>query len=90
MVINFFNAVAREAREVMATLGVRKLDDLIGRPAYLRQREVPDHAKANYLLGIALVGEDPAKAKGLLEKFIALAPNDPDAATAKEMLQYLE
>ncbi len=50
----------------------------------------PDHAKANYLLGVALVGEDPARAKTLLEKFIALAPNDPDAATAKEMMQYLQ
>ena len=47
MVINFFDAVAQEAREIMAELGVRKLDELIGHPAFLRQREVPDHAKAN-------------------------------------------
>jgi len=46
-VINFFNAVSQEAREIMATLGVRQLDDLIGRPDFLRQREVPDHPKAN-------------------------------------------
>ena len=46
-VVNFFNAVAQEVREIMAELGVSKMDDLIGRPEYLRQREVPDHPKAN-------------------------------------------
>ena len=48
-VINFFNAVSEEVREIMAQLGVRKLDDLIGRPEFLRQREVPDHPKANMI-----------------------------------------
>jgi len=46
-VVNFFNAVSEETREHMARLGVRKLDDLIGQPRFLRQREVPDHPKAN-------------------------------------------
>ena len=49
MVINYFNAVALEAREIMAKLGIRKLDDLIGRPEFLVQREVPSHPKANTL-----------------------------------------
>jgi glutamate synthase (NADPH/NADH) large chain/glutamate synthase (ferredoxin) len=48
-VVNFFNAVSQEVREIMATLGVAKMDDLIGRPQFLRQREVPDHPKANSL-----------------------------------------
>ena len=47
MVINFFDAVAQEAREIMAELGVRKMDDLVGRPGFLRQREIPNHTKAN-------------------------------------------
>ena len=46
-VINFFNGVAGEARQIMAKLGVRKIDDLIGRPEFLKQRHVPNHAKAN-------------------------------------------
>lgn len=46
-VINFFNAVSQEARELMASLGVRKLDDLIGHPEFLKQRHVPAHPKAN-------------------------------------------
>ena len=48
-VVNFFNSVAEEVRAIMATLGVAKLDDLIGRTQFLRQREVPGHKKANLL-----------------------------------------
>jgi tetratricopeptide (TPR) repeat protein len=51
----------------------------------------PDHAKANYMLGLVLIGEgDSAGAKNHLERFLALAPEDPDAGTAREMLQYLD
>jgi glutamate synthase domain-containing protein 2/glutamate synthase domain-containing protein 1/glutamate synthase domain-containing protein 3 len=49
MVINYFDGVAKEARQIMANLGVRTLDELIGHPEFLRQREVPDHPKANTL-----------------------------------------
>ena len=51
----------------------------------------PNHAKAHFLLGNILVstGEN-AKAKEHLQKFLELAPNDGDAATAKEMLAYLK
>ncbi|PQJ29126.1 glutamate synthase large subunit [Rubritalea profundi] len=56
-VINFFNAVSQEAREVMASLGIKKLDDLIGHPEYLRQREVPEHPKAN-LIDLSTVLKD--------------------------------
>ena len=47
MVVNFFNAVAQEVREILATLGCRSLTDLIGRPEFLKQRKIPDHPKAN-------------------------------------------
>ncbi|HBM76893.1 MAG TPA: glutamate synthase subunit alpha, partial [Verrucomicrobiales bacterium] len=47
MVIQFFDSVAQEAREIMASIGVRRMADLIGYTSYLRQREVPDHNKAN-------------------------------------------
>lgn len=48
-VVNYFNGVAQEMREHMAAIGVRKLDELIGRPELLTQREVPEHKKANQL-----------------------------------------
>ena len=62
-VVNFFNGVAQEVREIMATLGVRRLDDLIGQTKYLRQREVPGHTKAN-LLDLSPVLKDVGKALG--------------------------
>lgn len=47
-VVNYMMGVATEAREIMASLGVRNLNELIGRPAqYLEQRTVPNHPKAN-------------------------------------------
>jgi len=49
MVINYFNGVAEEAREYMAKIGVRTMDELIGRPEFLVQREIPGHPKANTL-----------------------------------------
>ena len=51
----------------------------------------PDHAKANYMMGLVLIsaGEN-ARAKEVLQKFLDLAPNDPDAGTAQEMIKYLE
>jgi len=49
MVINYLTAVADEARGLMARLGVRTLDELIGRPEFLVQRHVIDHPKANTL-----------------------------------------
>lgn len=50
----------------------------------------PDHAKAHYMMGLSYVnlGEN-AKAKEHFNRFLELAPDDPDATTAKEMLAYL-
>lgn len=49
-VVNFMMGVAEEAREIMASLGVRSMNELIGRPQkFLAQRDVPDHPKANTL-----------------------------------------
>jgi tetratricopeptide (TPR) repeat protein len=50
----------------------------------------PNHAKSHYMLGMCYAGEDnKAKAKEHLEKFLQLAPDDPDASTAQEMLKYV-
>ena len=39
MVMNYFCFVAREVREILASLGVRQLEDLIGRTEYLERLE---------------------------------------------------
>lgn len=51
----------------------------------------PGFAKTHYMLGMCYVSSgDSAKAKQHLETFLAMAPGDADAATAKEMLGYLK
>jgi Tfp pilus assembly protein PilF len=50
----------------------------------------PNHAKTHYMLGMCYAGEDnKPKAKEHFEKFLQLAPDDPDAGTAQEMLKYV-
>lgn len=46
-VVTFFNAVAEEVREIMARLGFRTINEMIGHTECLRQRKIADHPKAN-------------------------------------------
>ncbi len=46
--INYFRFMAQETREIMAGLGVRTFDELIGRTDLLKKREV-DHWKAGHV-----------------------------------------
>lgn len=48
-VVNYLNAVAQEVREILASIGARTLNDIIGHPEYLEQISLPDHPKANTL-----------------------------------------
>ena len=49
-----------------------------------------EHPRAHYMIGMIYASESSNdKAKEHFEKFIELAPNDPEAATAQEMLKYL-
>jgi tetratricopeptide (TPR) repeat protein len=51
----------------------------------------PTLAKTHYMLGLSYANSgNDAKAKEHLSKFLELAPNDENAATAKEMLEYIE
>ncbi|MFB6252619.1 MAG: glutamate synthase large subunit [Halobellus sp.] len=47
-VINYMTFIAQEVREIMADLGFTSLDEMIGRPSLLTQRET-DHEKARHL-----------------------------------------
>lgn len=51
----------------------------------------PKFAKAHYVLGLSWAKDDAkkAQAKEHLQKFLQLSPDDPDAKTAKELLEYL-
>ncbi|GAB6878907.1 glutamate synthase large subunit [Halorubrum gandharaense] len=57
-VINYMTFIAQELRELMAELGYTELEELIGRPDLLAQRET-DHEKARHL-DLSTVIADPA------------------------------
>jgi glutamate synthase (NADPH/NADH) large chain len=48
-VVNFFNFVAQDVRELMARLGFRTIDEMIGRSDLLDTRQAIDHYKARGL-----------------------------------------
>jgi glutamate synthase domain-containing protein 2/glutamate synthase domain-containing protein 1/glutamate synthase domain-containing protein 3 len=48
-VVNFMRFIAREVRELMARLGFRKLEDMVGRSDLLDRRRAIDHFKAKGL-----------------------------------------
>jgi len=51
----------------------------------------PNHARAHYLLGLLLMREGAKQeARSHLERFVALAPTDPDVGTAREALKYMK
>jgi Tfp pilus assembly protein PilF len=50
----------------------------------------PNHPRSHYLLGLILMREGAKQeAKSHLERFLELAPNDPDAGTARDALRYM-
>ena len=58
-VVNYFFFVAEEVRKLMASLGARKFDDLIGKTELLGFEAPKDHPKAHSLdLSLALVKPD--------------------------------
>jgi len=85
--VRYFNEGAEKAR-------TNKLEDA----AVFFEKAVqiapadPRFAKAHYVLGLTYAKDDTKKeaAKAQLNTFLQMAPNDPDAATAKEMLAYLK
>jgi glutamate synthase domain-containing protein 3 len=58
-VVNFFFFVAEEARQLMAKLGVRRFEELIGRVELLRTTEAIDHWKARGVDLSALLQPSP-------------------------------
>jgi glutamate synthase (NADPH/NADH) large chain len=48
-VVNYFYFIAEEVRELLARLGFRTMDEMIGRTDMLRALPTPDNAKANTL-----------------------------------------
>ena len=63
MLVNFLTLIAMEVREILASLGIRSLEEIIGRTNMLRQREVPGDDKANTIDLLPLLADgDPSGA----------------------------
>lgn len=82
------------ARESLWLLALRAYDanDLErAKERFGRVLEVdPHHAKCHYYLGLIYMGEGAnQQAKRYLERFVELAPDDPEAATASELVAFL-
>ncbi|MFP4597261.1 MAG: glutamate synthase large subunit [Persicimonas sp.] len=58
-VIDYFNGVAEDVRQVLAALGFRSIDELVGRADLFVQRTIDDHPKAN-LVDLSRLRADPA------------------------------
>jgi glutamate synthase (NADPH/NADH) large chain/glutamate synthase (ferredoxin) len=66
-VVNFFNGVAEELRGIMARLGFRTIDEMIGHVECLRQKPIAEHPKANTVdlsrLLVDVSSDDPTAAR---------------------------
>ena len=61
MVVNFMVGIAQEIREILAQIGFRSLNEIIGRPELLEQVDLLDHPKAAALdLSPILAQPDPS------------------------------
>ncbi|MBI2981874.1 MAG: glutamate synthase subunit alpha, partial [Deltaproteobacteria bacterium] len=85
-VVNFFNGVAEEVREILSQIGVRTLDEIVGRVDLLKIREITDHPKTKYIeLSPLLLDLDPEKKR---PRRRLLGRNDaPDRPLDEKILQ---
>ena len=62
-IVNYFNFIAQEVRELLAEMGFRKFDDIVGRTDLLEQRQDISHWKAKTLdlSGIIYLPEEASK-----------------------------
>jgi Tfp pilus assembly protein PilF len=85
-------ALARDSLFKLAT-GAYDSDDAVNaKRRFGKVLELdPDHARSHYYLGLILMREGAkAEAQSHLERFLALAPADRDAGTAREALKYMK
>jgi glutamate synthase (NADPH/NADH) large chain/glutamate synthase (ferredoxin) len=85
-VVNFFLGVAQQVRELLASLGFRRLDDVIGRADLLQVRDDLDHPKARRLdLSALLVAPEPGDTRP--RRHVRERNDRPDAPLDDTILQ---
>jgi tetratricopeptide (TPR) repeat protein len=83
--------MARDSLFKLATAAYNSDDTVNAKEIFGKVLELdPNHPRSHYFLGLILMREGAKKeAKSHLERFLELAPDDPDAATASDALRYL-
>ncbi|HWP46893.1 MAG TPA: glutamate synthase large subunit [Candidatus Limnocylindrales bacterium] len=85
MVVHFFQFLAEDVRRILASLGFRKLDEIIGRTDLLEQIKITDHPKAALVnLSKILAPADPTGKKPLRH---IIEYNEVDAPLDDQILQ---
>jgi tetratricopeptide (TPR) repeat protein len=84
-------AVARDSLYTLARKSFDADDAAAAKERFGRVLAVDaEHPRANYYMGVLLVREgDKARARTHLQKFLRLAPADPEAGTAKGLLGFI-
>ncbi len=84
MLVNYLTLVAQEVREIMASLGVRSLEEIIGRTEMLRQRTLPGGHKANTIDLRPLLAQD--NPNGELARYCVEERNDRPGAVLDDTI----
>ena len=77
MVVNYFHFVVNEVRELMARIGVARMEDLIGRPHYLKVREDLSERQKRLDLSPILSGVGPGITVDDPHPHICIAKSNP-------------
>lgn len=85
-VVNYFFFVAEEARQIMAQLGIRKFDELIGRSDLLDMKKGIEHWKARGL-DFSRVFHQPQVPAGVARFHVAEQDHGLDKALDKKLIE---
>jgi glutamate synthase domain-containing protein 2/glutamate synthase domain-containing protein 1/glutamate synthase domain-containing protein 3 len=88
-VINFFHLVAEELREIMASLGFRKLTEMVGHSEVLNMRTAIDHYKAKGLDFSRILHRPQVPASYGMHKMIE-QDHGLDQALDNELIEYCQ
>ena len=85
-VVNYFRFVAEEVRELMATLGFRTMDDMIGRSDELNVSDAVDHWKARGL-DLSTILHQPDMSPDVGRRCVQAQDHDLDKALDNELIR---
>ncbi|MCB0507336.1 MAG: glutamate synthase large subunit [Bacteroidetes bacterium] len=86
-IINFFTFIAQDLREIMAQLGFRTINEMVGQTQFLKRRDNIDHWKYKHLnLNPIIYKEEAGEDVGLYKQMRQAHPTD-DALLDKKLIE---